>query len=845
MHYVFGFFNLFYGFDFDITHNMLNTSTTHFDLLALLFSGLAMEVMLRVAPALRFAYRNPLLCLARVAILWGLAGLAGNAVQELHSITWELACAAVAHLSDALRSPSLLADLVRLGSRAIIGLLLLGSAFCLAGQGFTTLARYFRRHTKDSEILESERDQASPYRSSGPVTRKVLRVDDEVPCEAEANVTSVTITVSELRRLLSTNGTPENQIRSEPDALPRRGTPKKRPITRDPRSDSPHGSTPVANEGQAATGVAAQSSERTQPPLTNATISGREEPKTTSSGPAGLRDARPTESYHPWVDPRTRVEGQHHGTRPGSPQFDPPAAAPHAGCINTCTRCRPPCSEEERPKWADESVEQAFKPGEEFTTPREEFMTPNRPSNYGCQTRPSDETPEPVGIPEPYIVERLLPTSHMALEWLSDDPHAYDWALLEGSFSAYESPPPPGVYFTYPSLRYEAVVCSSGWDKDRPSPRNTAREPGLFPDEARYQNLRKLRSDFHSQDRFLSEEEKTLDLSQLHRKWKDEAQRRAHLRGESRPTDWDDLGNLEPEMKQWTKAAIRCVIWTRKQERWLKRMRQLNIPIHTCEDCSRQVTSSHRCIPTGLAIPTIRDTPYGSKELVVSQQGGNLTLKPKDVVVPDKLRGEIEKMSTLPADKETLAAQQKHLIGTLTRLTRVLNAERRFGTPQHEPPLVIPKTTTMTPARTNFGTSLPAAGGAPPLTQSTLLGNRTPERRTSPRISSALQYLTLSQGRREYYGLVDTGSQINLIDVDLMPTLRHEEVLPATGGATEFRGSTGGNTPILGWAVLTFCLPTGEAVTTPYAVVCLSSSRVTCPTRPPRGFFVPPVAPCA
>ncbi|KAH0475073.1 MAG: hypothetical protein KVP17_003368 [Porospora cf. gigantea B] len=143
---------------------MLNTSTTHFDLLALLFSGLAMEVMLRVAPALRFAYRNPLLCLARVAILWGLAGLAGNAAQELHSITWELACAAIARLSGALSSPSLLTDLARLGSRTIVGSLLLGSAFCLAGQGFTTLARRFRPAAKDSEILESERDLASPYR---------------------------------------------------------------------------------------------------------------------------------------------------------------------------------------------------------------------------------------------------------------------------------------------------------------------------------------------------------------------------------------------------------------------------------------------------------------------------------------------------------------------------------------------------------------------------------------------------------------------------------------------------------------------------------------------------------
>ncbi|KAH0483343.1 MAG: hypothetical protein KVP17_002909 [Porospora cf. gigantea B] len=126
----------------------------------------------------------------------------------------------------------------------------------------------------------------------------------------------------------------------------------------------------------------------------------------------------------------------------------------------------------------------------------------------------------------------------------------------------------------------------------------------------------------------------------------------------------------------------------------------------------------------------------------------------------------------------------------------------------------------------------------------------TPVRRPPPSISSPLQFLTLTQGNREYYGLVDTGSQINLIDVDLVATLRHEEVLPTAEGTTEFRGITGGNTPILGWAILTLCLPTGEAITASYALVsrywgCLSSTRGIFHTLPPRGSSVHPRVSCA
>ncbi|KAH0472008.1 MAG: uncharacterized protein KVP18_002201, partial [Porospora cf. gigantea A] len=71
------------------------------------------------------------------------------------------------------------------------------------------------------------------------------------------------------------------------------------------------------------------------------------------------------------------------------------------------------------------------------------------------------------------------------------------------------------------------------------------------------------------------------------------------------------------------------------------------------------VTSNHRCVPTGLAVPAPGDTPYSRKELIVSQQGKNLSLKPKVVVNSDKLREELEKMTSILAQKEELAYQQE------------------------------------------------------------------------------------------------------------------------------------------------------------------------------------------
>ncbi|KAH0487652.1 MAG: LOW QUALITY PROTEIN: uncharacterized protein KVP18_004660 [Porospora cf. gigantea A] len=277
---------------------------------------------------------------------------------------------------------------------------------------------------------------------------------------------------------------------------------------------------------------------------------------------------------------------------------------------------------------------------------------------------------------------------------------------------------------------------------DRPA---TGPVPGVFKDEDQYQELRKSRGEFQRQERYLSEEEKVLSLAQLHRKWKEEAQKRANLRKESRPSDWDDLGHLEPEMLQWTKAAIRRVIWSRKQDRWLRRMRELNIPVHTCEVCSRQVTSNHRCVPTGLAVPAPGDTPYSRKELIVSQQGKNLSLKPKVVVNSDKLR---EKMTSILAQKEELAYQQEQFTEALLGLADALVADPSCGTTRHG---TAPRATSAdrpqesenAPSRDG---SFSREQGSLPLTTACRLPEEVPSRRRRSSASFPLQFLRLTQG---------------------------------------------------------------------------------------------------
>ncbi|KAH0487872.1 MAG: hypothetical protein KVP17_000923, partial [Porospora cf. gigantea B] len=282
---------------------------------------------------------------------------------------------------------------------------------------------------------------------------------------------------------------------------------------------------------------------------------------------------------------------------------------------------------------------------------------------------------------------------------------------------------------------------------------------------------------------------------------------------------------MEPEMTSWTKAAIRRVIWSRKQERWLERMRELNIPVHTCDVCSRQVTSNHRCVPTGLPVPSSGDTPYSRQELVVTQQGGNLALKPKTVIDSDKLKDEIEKMAALLADKEAIATQQSQFTEALIGFTNALEADRATRDTR--------RATTSTFDSANRAQTTDPLSANPPLLEDsspsvaiTSSRNQVSERRRRSSTSFPLQYLLLTQGAHEYFGLVDTGSQINLIDVALAPYLQPDDTPLGDEGATEIRGITGNNTAILGWITLTWHLPTGEAIASPFALVAKPPAQI-------------------
>ena len=85
------------------------------DLAALLLTGLAVEVSLRVVPALLFAYRNPLLCLARASMVSAIVGLGSNMLRQLSVTIRESAADIATRLADYRSSPTFTADLVLIG----------------------------------------------------------------------------------------------------------------------------------------------------------------------------------------------------------------------------------------------------------------------------------------------------------------------------------------------------------------------------------------------------------------------------------------------------------------------------------------------------------------------------------------------------------------------------------------------------------------------------------------------------------------------------------------------------------------------------------------------------------
>ncbi|KAH0477142.1 MAG: uncharacterized protein KVP18_000113 [Porospora cf. gigantea A] len=87
------------------------------------------------------------------------------------------------------------------------------------------------------------------------------------------------------------------------------------------------------------------------------------------------------------------------------------------------------------------------------------------------------------------------------------------------------------------------------------------------------------------------------------------------------------------------------------------------------------------------------------------------------------------------------------------------------------------------------------------------------------------QFLPLGQGGATYLGLVDSGSQLNLLDERLLHHLSATTTRPA-GPPQNIRGITGTPQKIKEWVQLTLHLENGSDVTKTFAVVTDGSYAV-------------------
>lgn len=92
------------------------------------------------------------------------------------------------------------------------------------------------------------------------------------------------------------------------------------------------------------------------------------------------------------------------------------------------------------------------------------------------------------------------------------------------------------------------------------------------------------------------------------------------------------------------------------------------------------------------------------------------------------------------------------------------------------------------------------------------------------RLEGSLLFVELLNHHCRYLGLVDSGSQLNLISSSLIRTCKHEEI--TSSAITHLAGVNGMRTPIKRWARVPFHLPNGHYITLDMAVVPLPSASI-------------------
>jgi len=142
----------------------------------------------------------------------------------------------------------------------------------------------------------------------------------------------------------------------------------------------------------------------------------------------------------------------------------------------------------------------------------------------------------------------------------------------------------------------------------------------------------------------LTEEEKEMDLADLHRKWKHEDQQRKQEATHFTPYDFRPLGKLTEAQKFLSRPEVRRVIRERRTERWVQEMKAKGVPLHECEVCHEIASDKHQC----LATRWMTEGSYGvNKGLVITQQGPSVRLRAAQIIDQAKLEKEHAEITAL------------------------------------------------------------------------------------------------------------------------------------------------------------------------------------------------------
>ena len=175
--------------------------------------------------------------------------------------------------------------------------------------------------------------------------------------------------------------------------------------------------------------------------------------------------------------------------------------------------------------------------------------------------------------------------------------------------------------------------------------------------------IRKERREEAAKPKYLTEEEKTLTVAELDRRFRE----RERLEKEGRmERSKQDLGVLSMEERALPISELKNLIKRRRYDAWVKDMTEQGIPLHRCTVCGELATQRHRCMSTSWSTIGKSGALPIKKELIMTQSGGgDVRLRQIRQVDPDELE---KRHAAIVAEKKKMEIENE-------RLNRLLDAK--------------------------------------------------------------------------------------------------------------------------------------------------------------------------